>query len=873
MRFARPAFLSFLDSNTTIVTGNSLTTSVIWQQIASERLFRGDFVWELPIVQNIDSWLASRWEEARYQSGDIPVLLSHLQESVIWRSIIEADIPDLLDREAMVRLVQRAASIVEEWDIPLDTPEWDENEDTSKFRYWLKQFNNRCADQRVISRNSLWRLLSEWIADGTCRPKKILFAGFYFQTTAFTKLLGSLGERGSVMESNAVTTDESFDAILCEDFSQEIEQAARWARASFESNPENSIGLFVPDLQTHRGQVERIFKQVFYPGLALGFDKLPDTGSSVFHLTAASPLSTHPIVASALLLLQTGQRRWRVADAGAVLTCPFLAGSAAEAGLRALADMALRERRETEVILSQVQRVSQDCPRLAGVWEKVVSLQTLCPAIQDLPSWCEYFGDVLKAFGWPGDGELSSFEGEVLVAWDKALSSLGSLGLVTGVISFDGAIAHLRNILATSGVAVGSWASPIQILDASDAVGLRFDDAFAIGVSEETWPPARSTASLVPLRLQQASGVPYSSPQSIQAEQERLTTGLFATAPKIVVSYSGRISPIVRPYVAEGHESPEQWNGKLVRQSFRAVDLDEFVDAAALPFQRRIRMRGGTGIIKSQSLCPFRAFAEYRLKANTPDEACFGFHPLERGGFLHKALELAWRRLKTQDRLLSLDHSALRTLADEVVSEAVASPGGDVFHQQATQVERERMAELLLGWLSNVESKRTQPFTVESLEQERLYETGGLELRLRVDRIDRLRNGKLALIDYKSGKTSRQDLLGLRPEEPQLLIYAAALGREVEGVFFGQLKPRELSMIGYSREQHLPGKAMGVLRGDKWDEFLEDARENVERIAREFVQGQVRVDPVKGACTFCGMKPLCRVSETEQAAVGEQLDP
>jgi ATP-dependent helicase/DNAse subunit B len=309
----------------------------------------------------------------------------------------------------------------------------------------------------------------------------------------------------------------------------------------------------------------------------------------------------------------------------------------------------------------------------------------------------------------------------------------------------------------------------------------------------------------------------------------------------------------------------------LPRECFGGIPIEVFSDATAPVYQPRGEARGGTSILRSQSLCPFRAFAEYRLGADGLDDACLGFDPLQRGGFLHKALELAWGRLQTQKRLLSLSDDELQNLAHEVVAEAVAADGGDPFHRQTAQVERERLRELLLDWFNNVEKTRTQPFTVETVEQELYYELGGLGLRLRMDRIDRLDNGKLVLIDYKSGETSRSSLDDERPGEPQLLIYAAALGREVDGLFFGQLKPRCLKLVGYSREQHVPGRAMGVLR-DRWGAFLDSSYQNLQRIAQEFMEGHMAVRPAKGACEYCKVMPLCRVRESQGAAGDSDTD-
>ncbi|MBV9405108.1 MAG: PD-(D/E)XK nuclease family protein, partial [Acidobacteriaceae bacterium] len=264
-------------------------------------------------------------------------------------------------------------------------------------------------------------------------------------------------------------------------------------------------------------------------------------------------------------------------------------------------------------------------------------------------------------------------------------------------------------------------------------------------------------------------------------------------------------------------------------------------------------------IVKAQSQCPFRAFAEFRLSAQRPEDACFGFDARDRGGFLHKALQYVWNRLESQDRLCATEAPELREIVHNSVLEAVKDDVSSPFHELITVTERERLEELILDWLQ-IERARKQPFVVETLEQERSCEIAGLPLRLRVDRIDRLSNGKLLLIDYKSGKQSRNKLECPRPAEPQLWVYAAATGNQVDGVFFGEMKARELRAVGFSRERHFGGVSITV-KGAAWDGFLENCTREVERIAAGFVQGDAAVDPIPGACEYCNVKPFCRVNE------------
>jgi RecB family exonuclease len=149
---------------------------------------------------------------------------------------------------------------------------------------------------------------------------------------------------------------------------------------------------------------------------------------------------------------------------------------------------------------------------------------------------------------------------------------------------------------------------------------------------------------------------------------------------------------------------------------------------------------------------------------------------------------------------------------------------------------------------------------VETVEEERSFEVPGLRLRLRVDRIDRLQNGNLLLIDYKSGSMSRNKLKCPRPPEPQLLVYASAVEGPVDGVFFAELQSRDPRVIGLSREKHFESKSVDV-KGAEWDSYVSEAESEIVRLANEFVQGYAAVHPISGACEYCAAKSICRVNE------------
>lgn len=849
MRLACSTLLSHFDRQATVLTPTPLLASVAAEQFARAQIKDGLDSWERPAIYNIDAWLAVCWQEARYNDPDAPSLLSAAQEHELWRNIIERQESHLFDVGATARLAARAARLLHEWHIPFDGEAWNEHIDAQHFQHWHKLFRAKCEENGWTTRGELWNLVPNL---GVRTPT--VWVGFDRATPALERLRTAVGS-GADLQFDAQIRERA-PAVEFLAFEQEIEYAARWARAAFERNPQQCIGVFVPDLATQRALVERVFRQVFYPASRFR------TSNDAVHINVKQPLETHPLVAGALLILELARPRIHHADAGALLRSPFLAAAEAERNLRALADIELRRRRALDFTLQELEFASTKCPCLTGVWQKVRRVFRDKRKLNELPAWSEFFGDLLEAAGWPGDCDLSGEEQEIVEAWKDALSTLAAIGMVCSPVPLDAALARLRGILKTNGIETGNFSSPVQVLDASDARGLQFDCAVVTGLSEETWPPRVNISPLVPLKLQRAYR------ESLQSERERATEWLFRSAPVMCATYSGRLSPQAELFVDTSAVEVPVWSGKLARQSYAPVVLEDVVDGAAPRYVASESARGGTSIIKSQSLCPFRAFAEFRLAAQSPEDACFGFDGRQRGGFLHEAIQRVWQELCTHARLCSIEDAELRAIVREAVTKAVGTDKTP-FQQLAAAAERERLETLILEWLE-IERYRKQPFTVETVEQEQYYEISGLRLRLRVDRVDRLENGRLILIDYKSGKQTRTKLEGVRPAEPQLLVYTACLGQDVDGIFFAQLKPRELRAIGFSRDPQFSGNAVKVIRD--WDDFLYDSRASIEAIAAGFMAGHAAIDPIKGACEYCGVMPLCRIRErgTVAADNGEE---
>jgi ATP-dependent helicase/DNAse subunit B len=194
-------------------------------------------------------------------------------------------------------------------------------------------------------------------------------------------------------------------------------------------------------------------------------------------------------------------------------------------------------------------------------------------------------------------------------------------------------------------------------------------------------------------------------------------------------------------------------------------------------------------------------------------------------------------------------------------------------------LEGRRLTRLVTEWLE-YEAKRIA-FEVAETEASRTIHLAGLTLNLRLDRIDRLNDASLLVIDYKSGDVSPKSWELPRPDDVQLPLYAGfALNRETEelgGLVFAKVRAGDQAFAGRVFDAkatllpNIPANS-GLARDSFSIEKLIDWREYIEKLAHSFVDGHAEVDPkdYPKTCERCGLQTLCRVHENQDALEGDE---
>jgi ATP-dependent helicase/DNAse subunit B len=196
------------------------------------------------------------------------------------------------------------------------------------------------------------------------------------------------------------------------------------------------------------------------------------------------------------------------------------------------------------------------------------------------------------------------------------------------------------------------------------------------------------------------------------------------------------------------------------------------------------------------------------------------------------------------------------------------------------ELEADRLIRLVTAWL-DYESMRI-PFTVDDTEVPATVSIGGLALKLRLDRIDRLNDNSLLVIDYKSGDVTPGSWDPPRPEDVQLPLYAAfALDpdEELGGLVFAKVRPGDLNFagsVGDAKSTLLPNlsASSSLVRNSLGAEQIIAWRETIEQLAAGFLAGRAQVDPREypKTCKRCDLQSLCRIQE-HQAALEAANEP
>jgi probable DNA repair protein len=856
-----------------VVTASERAARALATAFHRARRAEGLTAWPAPNILDWNRFVRAAWED---RSLDSRLPLNPVQEQSLWAGIAGSGehMATLLEgpRHRLAGVAMEAYELLCAY-----APRFLRNsaragwqQDAAAFSGWLTTFDDACRAGNMLSPSRLpLELIPLLNADPAERPP-LLLVGFDRILPTQRNLFDTWGawqKAASGKPASLIFFHETPDTQA------ELAACALWCSRQLAKKPQARLLVVTQDITKHRGEIERAFLQ--YNG---------SVAPPLFEFSLGIPLSQVALARSAHLLLRWLSGPLAEHEIDWLLSTGHAAASPQESSALQAAMRKLRSHNRQQPYWTLVAFIHQPpdnllpaawVNRMTEAQRHLAELARRPSAAADPFDWAELIPHLLETAGWPGSRPLSSAEHQAFNRWEQAIEAAGSLGFDGRRVDWPEFLSVLARALDETLFAPESSDAPIQIAGPAESAGLAADAVWFLGTDEDAWPARGSTHPLLPPEVQREASMPHATPQLDWDLAQTITARLLASAPELCFSFSKQIEGVeTRPsrLVAQLAGPPQPLPPELVALPIPAPLTVSFEDASRIPFPGGT-VHGGSSVLTAQSQCPFKAFAIARLAAQSwePAQACLTAS--QRGILLHAVLHAVWAG--SPDGIRSLDE--LQNLKDRrsFVSTHVHRVFRDELHPELRErlprryleLEEQRLIRLVTEWL-DYEAARL-PFTVAETEAKRTVTLAGLTFDLRLDRIDRLNDNSLLVLDYKTGDVSPKSWDLPRPDDVQLPLYAGfALDGVPGGLVFAKMRAGDLAFAGRvsdAKATLLPNLSGGkaLVKNRLTPELLSNWKEHIEQLARDFLAGRAEVDPREypRTCERCGLQTLCRIQE------------
>lgn len=878
---------SLIETGYSILTPNFRLARRIkreWDLIQRERNLKA---WRPLDVMPLEVWLERCWQRS-FSLGGVSekIPLDSRRANELWLRVIETDQLthgqySLLQTSGAAELAGQARENLLRWQLsPTDESlrqQFSLDEDCATFLRWLDEFQSQLQQGQLgTAADRITDLLTaQQIESGN----QLALIDFDDIPPLYQACLEKYGEDVKYLDSGG---QEVCPTVLSyPERERELEAVAAWAAAQHREDPQRTVGVILGDMQADRVTLEYLLRREF-DCLGENYTSLPVNFSTGITLDRA------PVVRDALRILGTVLDRISLAETVALIQSRFTgSGDCYSDCAVKLIDQLYEEGREqvdTDRLryLSQRVKVGEHQGMDIGLKLAAVAELRLHRQKQSAAGWLQTFCQVLDLWSWPGSGPLDSLEYQQVELWYQTLEAFASCDTASGALSFSEARSLLVRYCQAQVSQPQTADTGVQVLGPLEAAGLHFETLWVCGLEGNRWPPPARPNPFLPLALQRSHSMPHASSEREWDFTERLMMRFQQNCNQLTASFSRHLdgtpalpSPLLTSFEVEHIDAPGQMPDAWLQQwQARQAQWLQDDKGPEVLFGPDETPGGGSALLQDQASCPFRAFARRRLELRPLGELRIGLSAAQRGTILHDALYVLWGQIGDSKTLQAMNQVSMHEATNVAVAGAITEVPAKVRESvgmPCLELEQQRLQSLVMEWLQ-LERDR-EFFEVVAREQPFELNLEGLALSLRVDRIDELANGAQLVVDYKSGKNSLGDWLGERPSQPQLPLYG--LKGEVSGLAFAEVRHRESRWLGLGDTEGIPGVKTDIGKAVKryssaesWEQLQSQWRDNLACLARKFLNGDATVDPLNGACRYCGLQALCRVDiEQERGAL------
>ena len=850
-----------LDGSSQIVTANRRLSRVLAVEYGTQQLALGHTVWRSPAIRSWQDWIDDLITSAEL-AVSLPVRINGHQSRVLWERCLRREVSDpLLSISMLVRHARDAWARLHDFSVPLSKcDEAAQGRDQRIFVSAAKNYQSILDREGWIDDAGIVGLLTRLIvaSDLSC-PDRITLAGFDSLVPQATQLLDAMRASGTrIDEKPAAEADSTAFVHAYENSEAELRAAGSWARRQLSENPDQVIAIVATQLEQKADVYARMIREGLAPGWQIGGAR----HEAAVNVSYGRKMTEYPAVAIALLALRWLQDDLTSRDVSALLRTSMIGQS--ETCGRHLLELYLRELPDRqwspEMLIGAIgdRGNAEDARDWLARVESINRLRSKLPRRAQPSEWVVLIDAALTELNWPGAKALDSFAYQLVNRWRELLNEFARLRLVSPTMTFAEVFGRLSTMATETIFQAESDGSLVQLLGPLEAAGMRFDQLWVAGLTAANWPAAGRPSFLISRRLQRQFGMPDADPQDTLDYTRRVLKRLVASADSVVCSYpltdgdaeqteSGLLADLGM-HSKPGPADPGWYAVELMQANKPIVRANDRVPAVT----EDERISGGAGTIQRQLTDPFSAFVSGRLGVRYLPGITTGLAASLRGNLIHDALHDLYVNRPAQSDIAAWSDSDLSALTKKALQKAFArhERHADEVLQEILGLERKRIARLIRQ-VVNLDLERNK-FSIADVEVSLQAVIGGLTLRLRVDRIDKVQDGEIVILDYKSGMHRKFLGRDRMPNDIQLVVYSCAIDEPVAGLGLVNVDSRSIDIDGAGKD----------LTPDlDWAGALPQWQDEVANAASEIRRGDVRIGYAKDTEKSRPYGLLSRISE------------
>jgi ATP-dependent helicase/nuclease subunit B len=852
-----------------------------------------------PSIMGIDIWLEDLWLKLG-RKGISPFcdyqILSPVDEKLLWLQILE----NSLDKYPLLNSAEAASSVshgyrlLRQWQANIDSiPSLSgflSIPDVSAFSSWITEYRESCETHKVLNLvDCIHKLLKAHPRlDPAWLPNDIKLFNFFEPPPIYSALFEKLSEQKDCesLFSKQSGIRSNRQRFSFHSLDEESQACSTWIDHVVKQDPHAHIGVISNKGINNDRKIRGNLEKKLDPAAILQLGTLQ---SAVNHSQSGMPIIQTAVIADALLLLGLFFDIQKSENICRILQSNHLIAAEEEQEARLQMELFMRRFASSEYSLSELNRHlgNEEKPYYAPILSNTLLQYKTHFRANSQPKitseWVAFIEESLQEFGWPGE-YLTDTEKSIVRQWHELIEQVASSGIYLGQVQFQSILGKVKLLCGDMLQKYPTnTKAQVSLLTPNEAIGLNFDYVWFLGFDHKSWPTPIAPSPFIPYSIQEELGMPgCNSTQNYEQAQQTFKLICNSTNTEIIISHhmdneelhfrsSGLAAdiPISECRLIKDQSEPIR---SLIDNFSVAPTITKIVDEN-IPLSEEEIIDGGHKIISDQSSCPFRSFANHRLKARSLNDFETGMNPMARGTATHKALELLFEKITSLEQIQLINEAQRNYYLDEASQQAIDYLS-DRFPQFMTpnfsRIEKQRIKTLLLNFLEMEKSRND--FTVLVREHSQKWQHGKLNINLQIDRIDQLNDESLALIDYKTGKTSypRKAFVEERPEDMQLPVYYTATRdineQQVSSVNIAHLNTENFSYSGISAEPNFQSKT-AVWDSEKeqmsWKQLTDGWVEKTKSLADEFTNGTALVNPSNqlSTCKYCNLNNLCRIKE------------